>query len=122
MYRSFQKETVMELHLKDKVAVVTGASKGIGLAVVDRLAREGVKVVAGSRTASPELETLAAEHDVTIVAVDLSTAEGAETLVQEAVERHRRLDILVNNVGAAEPRESFLKVSDADWQRIFELT
>ncbi|MFF7238957.1 oxidoreductase [Streptomyces collinus] len=112
----------MELHLKDKVAVVTGASKGIGLAVVEKLAREGVKVVAGSRTATPELEALAAEHDVTIVAVDLSTAEGAETLVQQAVERHQRLDVLVNNVGVAEPRESFLKVSDADWQRIFELT
>ncbi|WP_225848635.1 SDR family NAD(P)-dependent oxidoreductase [Streptomyces sp. HPF1205] len=112
----------MELHLKDKVAVVTGASKGIGLAVVERLAGEGVKVVAGSRTSSPELEALAAGHDVTVVSVDLSTAEGAERLVRQAVERHRRLDILVNNVGAAEPRESFLAVSDSEWQRIFDLT
>lgn len=112
----------MELHLKDKVAVVTGASKGIGLAVVERLAGEGVKVVAGSRTSSPELEALAAGHDVTVVSVDLSTAEGAERLVRQAVERHHRLDILVNNVGAAEPRESFLAVSDSEWQRIFDLT
>ncbi|MFD7879782.1 SDR family NAD(P)-dependent oxidoreductase [Streptomyces sp. NPDC059766] len=112
----------MELQLKDKVAVVTGASKGIGLAVVERLAREGVKVVAGSRSSTPELDALAAEHDVTIVPVDLATAQGAQTLVQQAVDRHGHLDILVNNVGAAEPRESFLKVDDAAWQRIFDLT
>ncbi|SEN18667.1 SDR family NAD(P)-dependent oxidoreductase [Actinacidiphila rubida] len=112
----------MELHLKDKVAVVTGASKGIGLAVVERLAVEGVRVVAGSRTATPELEALAARYDVTIVSVDLSTAKGAEALVRKAVERHQRLDILVNNVGAAEPRESFLTIDDSEWQRIFDLT
>ncbi|MFE0729812.1 SDR family NAD(P)-dependent oxidoreductase [Streptomyces antibioticus] len=112
----------MELHLNDKVAVVTGASKGIGLAVVERLAGEGVKVVAGSRTSTPELDALAAKHDVTFVPVDLSTAEGAERLVHQAVEHYGRVDVLVNNVGAAEPRESFLKVSDADWQRIFDLT
>ncbi|MER7682401.1 SDR family NAD(P)-dependent oxidoreductase, partial [Streptomyces sp. NPDC096934] len=94
----------MDLQLKDKVAVVTGASKGIGLAVVEGLVREGARVVAGSRTSSPELQALAAEHDVTVVAVDLSTAEGPETLVRTAVERHGRIDILVNNVGAAEPR------------------
>ncbi|MPY30217.1 SDR family oxidoreductase [Streptomyces adustus] len=112
----------MELHLTDKVAVVTGASKGIGLAVVEKLAGEGVKVVAGSRTSTPELDALAAEHDVTFVPVDLSTVEGAERLVQQAVERYGRIDVLVNNVGAAEPRESFLDVSDADWLRIFDLT
>ncbi|MER7682956.1 SDR family NAD(P)-dependent oxidoreductase, partial [Streptomyces sp. NPDC096934] len=51
----------MDLQLKDKVAVVTGASKGIGLAVVEGLVREGARVVAGSRTSSPELQALAAE-------------------------------------------------------------
>ncbi|MER5602153.1 SDR family NAD(P)-dependent oxidoreductase, partial [Streptomyces sp. NPDC002265] len=75
----------MELHLKGKVAVVTGASKGIGLAVVEGLVREGAKVVAGSRTSTPELDALAAAHDVTVVSVDLSTAEGPETLVRTAV-------------------------------------
>ena len=112
----------MELHLKGKVAVVTGASKGIGLAVVEGLAREGARVVAGSRTSTPELDALAAEHDVTVVSVDLSTPEGPETLVRQAVEGHGRIDILVNNVGAAEPRNSFLEVSDADWQQVFNLT
>ncbi|MFF4902931.1 SDR family NAD(P)-dependent oxidoreductase [Streptomyces sp. NPDC001068] len=112
----------MELHLKGKVAVVTGASKGIGLSVVEGLAREGAKVVAGSRTSTPELDALAAAHDVTVVPVDLATPEGPETLVRRAVERHGRVDVLVNNVGAAEPRESFLKVTDDDWQKVFGLT
>ncbi|MFD4790286.1 SDR family NAD(P)-dependent oxidoreductase [Streptomyces sp. NPDC058459] len=112
----------MELHLKGKVAVVTGASKGIGLAVVEGLIREGAKVVAGSRNSSPELDALAVAHDVTVVSVDLSTAEGPETLVRTAVERQGRIDILVNNVGAADPRESFLKVTDEDWQKVFGLT
>ncbi|MEU3795540.1 SDR family NAD(P)-dependent oxidoreductase [Streptomyces fructofermentans] len=112
----------MELHLKGKTAVVTGASKGIGLAIVEGLAREGVKVVAGSRNTSPELDALAASHDVTVVAVDLSTPDGPESLIRQAVERHGRLDILVNNVGAAEPRTSFLEVSDEQWQQVFDLT
>ncbi|MFF2378972.1 SDR family NAD(P)-dependent oxidoreductase [Streptomyces sp. NPDC058108] len=112
----------MDLQLKDKVAVVTGASKGIGLAVVEGLVREGARVVAGSRTSSPELQALAADHDVTAVAVDLSTAEGPETLVRTAVERHGRIDVLVNNVGAAEPRASFLDVTDEDWHNVFDLT
>ncbi|MCX4460802.1 oxidoreductase [Streptomyces sp. NBC_01728] len=112
----------MELHLKGKVAVVTGASKGIGLSVVEGLAREGAKVVAGSRGSTPELDALAASHDITVVSVDLSSPEGPETLIRRAVERHGRIDVLVNNVGAAEPRSSFLEVSEADWQQVFGLT
>ncbi|MFF4707613.1 SDR family NAD(P)-dependent oxidoreductase [Streptomyces sp. NPDC001297] len=112
----------MELHLKDKVAVVTGASKGIGLSVVEGLVREGAKVVTGSRASTPELEALAAAHDVTVTAVDLSTPQGAETLIRQAVERHGRIDVLVNNVGATSPRESFLEVTDEDWQKVFDLT
>ena len=65
----------MELHLNDKVAVVTGASKGIGLAVVEAMGREGVRVVAGSRGSTPELDALRDTYDVTVVPVDLSTAE-----------------------------------------------
>ncbi|SEN88832.1 SDR family NAD(P)-dependent oxidoreductase [Actinacidiphila rubida] len=112
----------MELHLKDKVAVVTGASKGIGLAVAEGLAREGAKVVAGSRTSTAELDALAVNHDVTVVPVDLSIPEGPDALIRQAVEHHGRIDILVNNVGAAEPRESFLKVGDQQWQDVFGLT
>ena len=62
----------MDLSLKDKVAVVTGASKGIGLAVVKALAREGARVVAGSRTTPTELAAVRDAYDVTVVTGDLA--------------------------------------------------
>ncbi|MFI9809015.1 SDR family NAD(P)-dependent oxidoreductase [Streptomyces sp. NPDC052301] len=112
----------MDLQLKDKVAVVTGASKGIGLAIADAFAREGARVVAGSRSSTPELEGLHEKYGVTAVPVDLATAEGPQALVRAAVDRHGRVDILVNNVGTAAPRPSFLDIDDAEWQRIFDMT
>ncbi|MFE4977508.1 oxidoreductase [Kitasatospora sp. NPDC056651] len=112
----------MDLELGGKVAVVTGASKGIGLAVAERLAREGARVVAGSRTETPGLAALRDRHGVEFVAADLATADGPERLVRAAVERHGRIDALVNNVGGAVPRSGFLDVDDQGWQRAFDLT
>ena len=86
----------MDLQLHDKVAVVTGASKGIGLAVVQALADEGALVVAGARTT----DTLEGLSGVTPVAVDLVQPEGPADLVARALEEHGRIDVLVNNVGA----------------------
>jgi NAD(P)-dependent dehydrogenase (short-subunit alcohol dehydrogenase family) len=112
----------MELNLNDKVAVVTGASKGIGLAIVEALGREGARVVAGSRTATPELTALRVRYDVDVVPIDLATLDGPGSLVQAAADRHGRVDVLVNNVGIASQRSSFLDVDDAEWQRVFNLT
>ncbi|MFJ4467906.1 SDR family NAD(P)-dependent oxidoreductase [Streptomyces sp. NPDC089424] len=112
----------MELHLKDKVAVVTGAGKGIGLATVEALGREGVRVVAGSRSATPELTALSDKYDVTFVPVDLATPDGADALVRHAVDAHGRLDILVNNLGATDSRSGFLEVDDSEWRRVFDVT
>jgi NAD(P)-dependent dehydrogenase (short-subunit alcohol dehydrogenase family) len=103
----------MELGLTGRVAVVTGASKGIGLAVVEALAAEGVRVVAGARHSSPELDKLAETGSVQVVTVDLSEPAGPATLVEAAGDR---IDILVNNVGAAIPRvDGFLNVTDEQW-------
>ncbi|MGW2921472.1 SDR family NAD(P)-dependent oxidoreductase [Streptomyces angustmyceticus] len=112
----------MDLQLQGKVVVVTGASKGIGLALAEAFAREGAHVVAGSRSVTPELEALREDHGVTAVPVDLSTAGGPDTLVRQAVDRHGRIDVLVNALGAATPRTSFLDIDDAEWQRIFTMT
>jgi NAD(P)-dependent dehydrogenase (short-subunit alcohol dehydrogenase family) len=96
----------MELNLTGKVAVVTGASQGIGLAVTRALVAEGVRVVAGSRTISTELVDLADTGHVMAVPVDLVAR----------VEHFGGLDIVVNNVGAVTPRTAgFLEVSDDDW-------
>jgi NAD(P)-dependent dehydrogenase (short-subunit alcohol dehydrogenase family) len=103
----------MDLGLAGKVAVVTGASKGIGLAVVQGLLAEGALVIAGARSTS-SLQGLAG---VSAVALDLSTRTGPAELVARAVREHGRVDILVNNVGAVRLRlEGFLGTSDDEFE------
>jgi NAD(P)-dependent dehydrogenase (short-subunit alcohol dehydrogenase family) len=108
----------MDLQLTDKIAVVTGASKGIGLAITRRLSEEGALVVAGARS----IEGLEQLQGVTPVAVDLADPEGPAALVGEAVARHGRVDVLVNNVGGVRPRlDGFLSLSDADFEASLQL-
>jgi NAD(P)-dependent dehydrogenase (short-subunit alcohol dehydrogenase family) len=109
----------MDLALTGQTVVVTGASRGIGLAVTRAFVQEGARVVAGARTTTPELAALAADGAVTVVEVDLSTSDGPGRLVSAA---GPRVDVLVNNVGAAHPRpEGFLGVTDEMWHATFEL-
>ena len=109
----------MELGLQGRVAVVTGAGRGIGLAIVTALVAEGVHVVAGSLHSSAELEAMAAEGSVEVLAVDLTEPSAPGRLVELAGDR---VDILVNNVGAAPARtDGFLHMTDAQWQSSLEL-
>jgi len=103
----------MDLKLANKIAVVTGASKGIGLAVTRALIEEGARVVAGARTT----QGLAGLAGVTAVAVDLTSPDGPARLVQRAIDDHGRVDVLVNNVGAVRLRlDGFLGTSDAEFE------
>lgn len=112
----------MQLNLTGKVAIVTGASKGIGLAVTRALAEEGALVLAGSLHGSPELDLLAERWHVQPVRVDLTTERGPAALVEEAIKRNDHLDILVNNVGALRPRpDGYLSVTDQDWLTTFTI-
>ncbi|MBW0288265.1 3-oxoacyl-ACP reductase [Rhodococcus sp. FH8] len=112
----------MDLQLDGRTAVVTGAGKGIGLAVTRALVAEGVHVVAGSRTLSPELESLQSGGAVTFVGVDLASVEGSTRLLEVAAARGG-VDILVNNVGAVTPRTSgFAAITDEEWAASFNLT
>jgi NAD(P)-dependent dehydrogenase (short-subunit alcohol dehydrogenase family) len=105
----------VELGLQDKVAVVTGASKGIGLAIARALVSEGVLVVAGARGISAELADLVDGGRLEVVPGDLSTSTGPAELVAVGI-AHGGIDILVNNVGAAPPRlGGFLEVTDDQW-------
>jgi NAD(P)-dependent dehydrogenase (short-subunit alcohol dehydrogenase family) len=106
----------MDMHLTGKTAVVTGASRGIGLAVTRALITEGARVVAGAREITPELKDLAADGEVLAVEVDLTASDGPAELIAAAVLAFGGLDILVNNVGAVRPRvDGFLAVTDDDW-------
>src|ERR1700712_3788296 len=101
----------MNLELTDKVAVVTGASKGIGLAVTHALVDEGPRVVAGARNP----EALEGIDGVTGFAVDLASPEGPGLLIARALEEFGRVDVLVNNVGGVRMRlEGFLGTSDEE--------
>lgn len=106
----------METSLTDKVAVVTGASKGIGLAISRELGRAGAYVYAGARHNSPELQAMEAAGTATFIATDLSTPGGPAALIAAAAERGG-VDILVNNAGAVAPRfGGVLSVTDQQWE------
>ncbi|MPZ64715.1 MAG: SDR family oxidoreductase [Pseudonocardiaceae bacterium] len=114
----------MDLQLQNKVAVVTGGSKGIGLATTRTLHAEGVRVVVASRKTTPELDALVGANLIH-APVDLMDPEAPAQVVHRAVDAFGRLDILVNNAGGPPPgvklpRFSFLAPSDADWQAMFE--
>jgi NAD(P)-dependent dehydrogenase (short-subunit alcohol dehydrogenase family) len=101
------------------VAVVTGASRGIGLAIAEALADEGARVVAAARTESVELKRLADASKVRTLQVDLTEPDGPARLAAFAGER---IDVLVNNVGSAPARPGgFLSVTEDEWQRVIDL-
>jgi NAD(P)-dependent dehydrogenase (short-subunit alcohol dehydrogenase family) len=103
----------MDLELTGKVAVVTGASKGIGLAVTRALVEEGAYVVAGARSS----DAIDGIEGVTAVALDLAAPEGPARLIDRALVEHGRLDVLVNNVGAVRIRlDGFLGTSDDEFE------
>src|SRR5271168_3501126 len=104
--------------LKDKVAVVTGAGKGIGMAVTQALTDEGAFVVAGSRGIS----SLLGLENVSALDVDLLHPDGPDRLVARAIEEYGHIDILVNNVGGVKLRlDGFLETTDAEFQWAFDM-
>lgn len=108
----------MDLELNGRVAVVTGASKGIGLAIARTLRDEGGHVVVASRTA-PDLD------GVLHVAVDLMDPDAPAEVIARAVETFGGLDVLVNNAGGPPPGDhlphgGFLTRDDAQWTAILE--
>lgn len=112
------------MRLKDKIALVTGGSRGIGRAVVERLAAEGAVVVFVYQSNQEAAEALAAElaakgFAVRAVQADVRDAARAQQVVEEIVEKHGRLDILVNSAGIV--RDGLLGSMTADqWKDVIE--
>src|SRR5579884_1141736 len=115
----------MDYGLRGRVALVNAASKGIGRGIAEALAAEGVGLVISARSADLLEQTareISAAHRVEVVPVpaDVSAAGTAERLVETAVSRFGRLDILVNNSGGP-PGGTFADFDDAAWQAAFDL-
>ncbi|MBB6735263.1 SDR family NAD(P)-dependent oxidoreductase [Cohnella zeiphila] len=113
----------MNITLTGKTAIVTGASRGIGLATVRALAEAGANVAAAARQLSDGLSELAVSHGVLPVIANTATEEGARQAAEAAASRFGRLDILVNNIGATDPRggAGFLALADSEWAEMLDV-
>lgn len=118
----------MDLGLTDKVAIVTGSSRGLGLACARALVAEGCCVCISARgeerlrEAAAELGALAGDRArVLPVAADLSNAEGVKAVIDRTIAAFGGLDILVNNLGLA-GGGTLLETSDEQWQDAFDQT
>jgi 3-oxoacyl-[acyl-carrier protein] reductase len=121
-------EKTLDLELTDKIAIVTGSTRGIGLATATALLKEGCKVTicargeAGLSEAVAQFRTISgAEAQILAVQADLATDAGVADVVFRTVDRFGGLDILVNNVGLGRGA-GIVETTDAEWQEAFDQT
>ena len=116
----------MDLNLGGKVALVTGGSRGIGAAIAQELAREGVQVCLAARDrarldeVAASIASISRSNRTAVIAGDLREPAAAKAAVDAAVTAFGRLDILVNNAGATK-RADFFTLTEEDWQDGFAL-
>ena len=118
----------MDLQLNGKVAIVTGASRGLGLASAAALAAEGCRVAVCARGEMRLLESATAlrraagaDDRILPIVADVSSTQGVEEVVRRTVDTFGRLDVLVNNVGLARGT-TIVDTADAEWQEAFDQT
>lgn len=112
----------MTQNIAGKVVVVTGASSGLGEAAVRRLAAEGAKIVMGARR-QDRLEALARDLSLgadAAVRTDVTHLEQVQALVDHAVDRHGRIDVIINNAGLM-PHSPLEKLRVDDWNRMIDV-
>lgn len=112
------------MQLEGKVALVTGASRGIGRAVAIRLAKSGAKIAvnyAGNQAAAEEVKQIIEQNvgEAILVQADISNAESVDAMVAAVMEAFGRIDILVNNAGIT--RDTLLmRMKEADWNAVIQ--
>lgn len=118
----------MDLHLTDRIAIITGSSRGLGLASARALVAEGCRVCICARgaeqlaEAAVEVEAVARRPNMVLaVQADVSTPAGVQLVVNRTIERFGAIDVLVNNVGRAGGSD-LLETTDAEWQAAFDET
>jgi 3-oxoacyl-[acyl-carrier protein] reductase len=111
----------MDLQLQGKAAIVTGSSRGLGLASARALAAEGCRVCMCARGREALTRAAADVPNAITVAADLSTSEGAATVVDAALAAFGAIDVLVNNVATAKGTD-IVNTADGEWQEAFDHT
>lgn len=114
----------MDLNLKNKVAIITGGSKGIGKGIAHGLANEGCNLILGARGEDSLQKTVEEINDKNIkvmpLVIDITTVGSEEKIFNKAINEFGKIDILVNNAGGNK-RNLFIETTDEDWQEIMEL-
>lgn len=108
------------MNLKGKVAIVTGAGKGIGMAVVRRLQAEGARVV-GAEVSAEGLAALAELPGVLAVPTDVTQQADLDRLVEQTVGQFGAIDILINNAGVVDAFLPIGEMNDAQWDRVMNI-
>ena len=109
----------------EKVAIITGASKGIGREIAKELAKKGIKVIANYNKSEKEAKQLQEELkqsyiDIDIFKADVSKREEGKALVNFALKKYGKIDILINNAGISEYK-LFTEETDSDWEKIINI-
>jgi 3-oxoacyl-[acyl-carrier protein] reductase len=111
--------------LQDKVAIVTGAARGIGAAIAERFLRAGARVVFAdadvqeAQHTSGELDS--GGQQSLVVGVDVTKRAQTEAMARQVIERFGTIDVLVNNAGIAGPNKPLVEVSEEEWDRVCDI-
>ena len=116
---------IMMTGLKDKVAIVTGGSRGIGAAIALELAKNGAKVVINYNTRKELADRIVAEinefgGDAYAIQADVSESNESAYLVQETIKHYGKLDILINNAGITRD-STYKKLNEEDWRKVIDV-
>lgn len=101
-----------------KIAIVTGAAKGIGRSIAEGLSKQGIKVIANYNTSEKQAKELKEKNpEIDIFQADISKREEVKKIIDYTINKYGKIDILVNNAGIAETK-LFTDVTDEDWNKI----